>query len=218
MGLHAHVQPFGFDRIFGGMQDVERPSGELLGEISQLRAELAELRARQEGGIALARAEGFEAGLSQARHEREVALLTAVDALQAGIEALDGRVVEFERQTAGDAAEVALAAADLLAGRAVEGAPVAAIDDAIGRVLRQVARGTEILVRVHPDLVEPIEARVADRQARDRRRLHLAVIADETLAEGDAMLAWDQGGLVLDVNARRAEIMAELETLLPKAA
>jgi len=25
MGLHAHVQPFGFDRIFGGMPDVERP-------------------------------------------------------------------------------------------------------------------------------------------------------------------------------------------------
>jgi flagellar assembly protein FliH len=106
----------------------------------------------------------------------------------------------------------------MIAGRAIDAAPVETIDAAIGRALSQVARGTELEIRVHPDLIEAIEARIADRQSRDRRKLNLNVVGDVTITVGDAMIGWEQGGLALDATARRQAVLDELETLLPSGA
>ena len=215
-----NVERFAFDRIFStpASESATVPSGDMLLEISALRAELALLRSDVNAQIALARAEGFEAGLAQARAERDVALLSAVDALHAGIESLDERFEDVSRRVTGEAAEIALAAADMIAGRAIDAAPVETIDAAIGRALSQVARGTELEIRVHPDLIEAIEARIADRQSRDRRKLSLNVVGDVTITVGDAMIGWEQGGLALDATARRQAVLDELETLLPSSA
>lgn len=118
------------------------------------------------------------------------------------------------RRVTGEAGEVALAAAELLAARAIDAAPAAAIDSAIGRALGQVARGTELQVRVAPDLVPEIEACVSARQADDRRKLNLIVVPDATLAAGDARIVWEAGSLALDASARRAAIESELAPLL----
>ncbi|WP_448661375.1 FliH/SctL family protein [Sphingomonas sp. CJ20] len=214
MSLHT-VQRFAFDRIFSA-PGADIPRAEEVLEVGALRAEIAALKAEHGSQLALARAQGFEAGLAQARAERDVALLSAVDALQAGIEMLDERFGEVTDRVTGDAAQIALAAADVIAGRALQTAPDDAIDQAIGRVLGQVARGTELEIRVHPDLIDAIEARIADRQSRDRRKLSLAVVGDVTLAPGDAMIGWEQGGLSLDAAARREAIAAELESLLKR--
>lgn len=215
-----NVERFAFDRIFStpASEGATVPSGDMLLEISTLRAELALLRSDMDAQLALARAQGFEAGLAQARAERDVALLSAVDALHAGIESLDERFEDVSRRVTGEAAEIALAAADMIAGRAIDAAPAEAIDAAIGRALSQVARGTELEIRVHPDLIEAIEARIADRQSRDRRKLNLNVVGDVTVAIGDALIGWEQGGLALDANARRQAVLTELETLLPSPA
>jgi flagellar assembly protein FliH len=221
MGMgFQNVERFAFDRIFStpASESATIPSGDVLLEISALRAELALLRSDVDAQVNLARAEGFEAGLAQARAERDVALLSAVDALHAGIESLDERFEDVSKRVTGEAAEIALAAADMIAGRAIEAAPAETIDAAIGRALSQVARGTELEIRVHPDLIEVIEARIADRQSKDRRKLNLAVIGDVTVALGDALIGWEQGGLALDASARRQAVMRELETLLPSAA
>jgi flagellar assembly protein FliH len=221
MGMgFQNVERFAFDRIFStpASESATIPSGDMLLEISALRAELALLRSDVNAQIALARAEGFEAGLAQARAERDVALLSAVDALHAGIESLDERFEDVSRRVTGEAAEIALAAADMIAGRAIDAAPVETIDAAIGRALSQVARGTELEIRVHPDLIEAIEARIADRQSRDRRKLNLNVVGDVTITVGDAMIGWEQGGLALDATARRQAVLDELETLLPSPA
>ncbi|WP_256731644.1 hypothetical protein [Sphingomonas sp. dw_22] len=105
----------------------------------------------------------------------------------------------------------------MVAGRALEAAPAAAIDAAIGRVLGQVARGTELQIRVHPDLVADIEAKIVQRQSQDRRKLNLFVTADADLVLGDAVIGWEEGGLTLSAAARREAITAELESLLPKS-
>lgn len=221
MGVNFQtVERFAFDRIFStpASGSATVPSGDMLLEISTLRAELALLRSEMDAQVALARAQGFDAGLAQARGERDVALLSAFDALHAGIESLDERFEDVSRRVTGEAAEIALAAADMMAGRAIDAAPAETIDAAIGRALSQVARGTELEIRVHPELIEAIEARIADRQAKDRRKLALTVVGDVTLAVGDAMIGWEQGGLALDATARRKAVMAELETLLPSPA
>jgi flagellar assembly protein FliH len=218
MSLH-HVERFGFDRIFA-TQHGEAPTGasldDLTLELASLRAELALLKSDQATQIAIARAEGFDAGLAQARSERDTALLSAVDALQAGIETLDERFGEVSDRVTGEAAQIAVAAADMIAGRALALSPEATIDEAIGRVLGTVARGTELEIRVHPELIEALEAKIAERQSKDRRKLNLTVVGDVTLARGDAMIGWEQGGLALSADARREAVMTELETLLPR--
>jgi flagellar assembly protein FliH len=213
--MSIHVERFAFDRVFSApVPDKKLVDEDALIELAALRAEIALLKADQQAVIDQARAEGFEAGLAQARAEREVALLSAVDALHAGIEVIDAQFTEIADRVTSEATEVALAAADHIAARALERAPGDAIDAAIGRVLGQVARGTELQVRVHPDLVDDIEAKIADRQSRDRRRLNLSVAPDATLAMGDALINWDEGGLALNAQARRDAVAAELESLL----
>ena len=221
MDASFHVRPFAFDRIFAvptaASADPTIRMEDLHLQVCALDAELTRLRDDQDAMLALARADAFEAGLTQARSERETAMLSATDALQASIEMVDARFEEVVTRMQQDSAEVALSAADVLAARALQHAPGAAIDEAIGRVLRQVARGQELLVRVHPDHITEIERMVAIRQGGDRRRLNIQVVADESLPLGDANIEWDQGGLVLDASARAEAIRAELEALLPQA-
>lgn len=207
MDASFHITPFAFDRIFTTAKPVSR---DLSAELAVLNAEFELLKLRSDSEIAVARAEGFEAGLAQAREEIGAALLAATDALHASIETVEGAFEAIEERLSGVAAEVAMAAAEGLAGHALALDPTVAIDAAIGRVLTQVARGQELRVRVHPELAERMEAVIAERQSRDRRRLSLTVLPDPAQAIGDALITWDQGGLALDVGARRAAILAEL--------
>lgn len=218
MDASFHIKPFAFDRIFAvaSPAPVDLCAEDLQLQIASLEAELEQVRSDQDAMLALARADGFEAGLTQARNERETAYLAAADALQASLESVESRFEAAVAQVEQDAAEVALSAAEVLAARAIAADPAAGIDEAIGRVLKQVARGQELLVSVHPSLLAEVERLIGRRQAGDRRRLNLHVVADEMLAPGDARIEWDQGGLVLDAAARAAEIRAELETLLPQ--
>lgn len=214
----TRVKPFPFERIFSEPSvEAARNDDALVARIETLEAERERMRMEHVEALAAASAEAFQQGLDQARAERETALLAAVDALQASIEAVEAGLAEIEGRLAREAGELALAAADLLAARTLELAPAAAIDEAIGRALSQVRRGQPIRVRVHPDLVAEIEEVVAERQAAERRRFSLTVLGDPTLSPGDAFLQWDQGGLHLDAEARRAALRAELDGLLPQA-
>lgn len=216
MGAAFHIEPFPFDRVFSATP--MRRAGDaqaLAGEIERLEGELERLKREHEAALLAVRVEAYQEGLIQARADRESALLSAADALQASIEALDTRFGDVEEQLARESAEIALAAADYLAARALEIDPSIGIDAAIGRALAQVRRGTPIQVAVHPDLLPDMEALVAQRQANDRRRLFLTVIADPALPMGDARLRWDQGGALLDASARRDAVRQELGALFP---
>lgn len=219
MDASFHIKPFAFDRVFampaGAAPDARAEDLSL--EIAALEATVARLREEHRGELERARLDGFDAGLAQARAEQGAALLAAVDALQGSIELTEERIDAVATRITRDAAEVALAAADLLAGHALHHAPGVAIDEAIGRVLQQVARGQHVTVRVHPTLADEVEGLIAERQNGDRRRLNLHVAADDTLVPGDARIEWDHGGLTLNAAERAEAVRAELCTLLPHA-
>lgn len=210
-----HTRPFTFDRIFPIAEaEVPETAADMTLRIATLHAELEAARSGTAAAVALARAEGFEAGLADARADRDTALLSAVDALHANLEDISAVQAEALARLGREAALAAVAAADIMAARALELAPVQAIDEAIGRVLLQISRGQEVVIRVHPDLVPELEARIAVRQGKDRRKLNLLVAADPLITLGDAQLIWDTGGLELDVEARRAAVLAEIVPLI----
>jgi flagellar assembly protein FliH len=151
--------------------------------------------------------------LAKCGREREQAVLAALDALHAEWEVFGEARDAMIEALRGEASALALSIGEALAAQALREAPGEAIDQAIGRVLSQIARGQEVTVSVHPDLAEDIEARIATRQAGDRRRLNLVVLRDDTLAPGDAHLRWEGGGLRLDAAERRRAVAEELAAL-----
>lgn len=210
-----HIRPFAFDRVFAGAPPAEAArSDDLHAAVAALELQAVHTRTGHEAALARARAEAFDAGVAQARAERDTALLAAIDALGASLENVDAQIADMTVRVTADAAGIALAAADHLAARALAEQPGAAIDEAIGRTLAQVARGTELQVRVHPDFANEVERLIGVRRAGDRRELRLHVVGDGMLAPGDACIAWDGGELTLDVAARSAAIREELDALL----
>lgn len=204
------IQTYSFDRCFSS-SDVNIADFAL--DAQALRTELAALSEDRDREIARARSEGFEAGLTQARQDRDEAILAAIDALQAGIEIEQDDRERTLHTITQQAAELGLAAAELLAGRAIEADPGQAIDLAIGKILLEITRGSEITVRVHPDLSDEVELRIAARQNEDRRKLNLHVVGDAKIEHGDAALEWDCGAMNLDAAARKAAIEAEMEQM-----
>lgn len=216
MNAPFRIRPFGFDQVFDGgtapLGDVDMATLRL--RVMALEAALAVSGDDRHRAIEAARVAGFEAGLAQANGDRQDALLAAADAIHAAIENVDAELRTIADDAAREAAEVAILAAGLIAARMIEQAPAAAIDEAIGRVLRQVARGQEIRVAVNPMLVGELDRLVAVRQADDRRRLAITVVPDGGMNFGDAHIQWDQGGTVLDAAARRKAVEEALAPVL----
>jgi flagellar assembly protein FliH len=205
------AQPFCFDKIFavappGGLEG----SGDDMLDAAALRAELRTLRAEFDDAVDKAHARGLAEGQERARAERDQALLAAVDALHAAFDEWDGERQAMTDQLRTEASGLALAIGQTLAARALDASPVEAIDQAIGRVLTQIARGQEVIITVHPDIVSDVEARIAVRQSQDRRRLALLVEGNPALMIGDADLRWDGGGQRLSAQDRLDAIRAEL--------
>lgn len=201
------VLPFAFAAEFRDTDHGPATLAALELELSELRLELADAHER---GIA----EGREQALALLRAERDTALLGASEALIAALAGLEARFADLERDVVRSAATLALDLADHLAGQAVARDPAAPIDAMIGRALSQVRRGRPLRIRVAPELVTAIEALAEERQQRDRRRLHLTVVADDHLPHGDARIEWEDGAMVLDRAARLAAMTAEIDSAL----
>lgn len=227
--MHARstIQPFGFERVFfhpseapadgadpADGEPAEVPAEHLREQIAELEARIARMQADHHAELGRARADGFEAGLAQARSERGEALLAATDALHGAIDALDDRFDTVARAMVSDAGAVALHAAEMLAGHAIDAAPARAIDEALDRVLEQVARGTPLVVRANPAMRDELAELIVAHEARAGRALAISVVGDETVPEGDARIEWYAGGLNVDAAARRAAVMAEMAGIL----
>lgn len=210
------IKPFGFNRSFelANSQVGAELSDDLLAEVATMRATLAQLRSRHAEALLEARLEGFEAGRVRASAESASALLAATDALHATLDDIDAHLSDQTRAIHRDAVDVALLAAEMLAGHAVDFAPARAVDEALGRALEQVTRGTALVIRVHPDLADAMAERLTTRIAQERRKLDLNLVPDESIVPGDGQISWNEGGLIVDAAKRREALMTELAPLM----
>jgi len=219
----SQVRPFRFDRVFNIHRAEPRNEAEIAEEadegetVRELREAMARMARDHGEELARARADGFDAGLRHARGEREAALLAALDAINVALDDVDQHLIATANGMTRDAAHVAVLIGEALAGHALEIEPGRAIDEALGRVLQQVARGTRLIIRVSPALSGEIERLFALRQGKERRKLNVSIVPDPEMTHGDAIIAWDEGSLAIDTAARRAAVMAEMGPLLAEA-
>lgn len=211
MSCEHPVRPYAFERVFSlsAANAAMNPRDQTL-KIMDLQAELARLRAETDAELVRARADGFACGLAQARADVAAALLTAETTLADGLDRLEACFAETEGRMARLASEVAFAAADLLSARATADDPALAVDAAVARVLAQTGFREKLHVHVNGALVPALRDLVAAREAVEQRQLAITIHDDASLVPGDAHILWDQGGLSLDIAARRRAVAEAL--------
>lgn len=219
-GPEHPIKPFAFDRVFrfaAPRSKEETPAeglAELHDQLHQLEAALESLRVERDEAVVAAHADGLAQGLQQARTERAEAQLAATDALHAALDDLVSEFTSVTEQMTRDCADVALKSAEFLAGHALEIAPLGAVEAAFERVLDQVAFGTILHIKVHPDSLDHFQQIVAERADRHAAKPQIYVVADDSIGPQDAHISWAQGGLIVDAAERRAAVLQELSPLL----
>lgn len=213
MKATSHVQPFGFERYFSAHEGgCVAESGNLSQQVTLLQGEIMHLKAEIASREAMARQQGFEAGLTQARGEQQQALLHAADALNACLENVDQVIDEERRRMVADAAELAMAIADHLAAIAIARDPLRPVSDLVARVFEEVSGQHTLTIRVASDQAASLKELLTTSMARWDRRL--VVMADDQLRSGDARIEWSGGEAVLDADGRRKAILSAIEEAL----
>jgi flagellar assembly protein FliH len=208
-----NIQPFDFGPRFDTI--VAAPSLDaLLERVAALEAELAAQATAHEAELAEAREAALDRGRDEGRGEASAALQAALDVLHYQLETIEHRLDERVTELTRDAAELALEAADLLAGRIAFSWPQAAVTTAVERVLRDTERAAELAIRVHPSLAPALDLWLAERPHALMRQLVVEIVPDDELSPGDGIVDWRRGGLAIDAAARRTALRAALAPAL----
>jgi len=161
----------------------------------------------REAAVAIARAEGFDAGLAAGRAEGDSLARAIAAAMASALDRAADRLDSALAELADAAADLGLAAAEHLAGQALPDAPPAAV---IADAVRQAAGNPILRLTVHPDSVETARAAATAAAAARGSGLRIDVLADERLQAGDVEADWLTGGLAVEAADRRAALIAAL--------
>jgi flagellar assembly protein FliH len=157
---------------------------------------------------AASRQEGFIAGRAGAEDAATARLARAVDQAALALDALRADLDAIQAAAAADALTFAHGMARRLAGRLMDDAPMALVEDAARRIFEDLRGQPHVAVRVADELLEPARDRL---QAIARERGfegRLILLGEPEIAVGDVRIEWADGGLVRD-RAAAEERMAE---------
>ncbi|MCA3254788.1 MAG: hypothetical protein INF91_04120 [Alphaproteobacteria bacterium] len=161
----------------------------------------------REAACAIARAEGFDAGLAAGRAEGDSLARALAASIASALDRAADRLEATLAEVADAAGELGLAAAEHLAGRALPDAPPAA---AIADAVRQAAGSPVLRLTVHPDVADAARAAAEAAAAARAATLRIDVATDPSFAPGDVDADWLTGGLSVSAADRRAALLAAL--------
>lgn len=152
----------------------------------------AEVRAFAEG-----LEQGRREGAAEAAARTDAALAQALCLLDERLAALDDRFADALRGVEAQGSAVMLALVRRLAPALLERVGAAETERLATDALRLAGGSPRLRLRAHPELAEPIRARLADPEASGFKGC-LEVVADPSLPPGGIDAAWEAGGLRYD--------------------
>ncbi|MCW2239922.1 FliH/SctL family protein [Azospirillum canadense] len=161
-----------------------------------------------QGAIAAAELRAFADGLEQGRQEGEaeanarieVLLALSLHRLEEQLASLDDRFADTLRGIEADGAAVLVALVRRIAPALLDRIGPAEAEGLAHDALRLAGKSPLLRVRVHPDVAEPLRARLTTTEDHSFRGT-LDIVADRTIPPGGIDAAWEAGGLRHDPEA-----------------
>jgi flagellar assembly protein FliH len=205
--MRARPTPFTFAREFGS------PGGGAPAAASRHDAEEG-LAAASESARAAGYAEGYDAGRRDRAAAEAGRAAAAAENVAAAAGALLGTLDAERARLEREAVGLAVTVARLLARTLVEREPLAAIEGVAAEALGHLRSAPHLVVRVAPDLVEPVEARLKRLAWERGYEGRIVVLGEPDEALGDVRVEWADGGLVRDRAALEALAEAAVQRFL----
>ena len=196
------VVPFTFDSAFDGGASEAAARAE-----ARFREELTAARAA-------AHAQGFEEGYHQAKQELEAATLACLQALAAQIGTVAVGVERVKHDLVTEAAQLVVPMAEAMAGMEIQRRPHEILDRFIQQIFEEHSTEPRLVIRAADSLLDTVKARVESLAAAYGYQGRLIFLAEATLAPGDCLIEWPDGGIEVRQQTRIAEVREKAEAFI----
>jgi len=203
----APAEKFMFDRSF----DVEEELPEEIEELDDLEEEPEEVAPTfSEGELIVARDKAFvtgkEEGVQEASEAIERQIHETLEVIGTRFEDLLRVQSEFNVETFKDSILVATGIARKYFPTLSQENGLEAIENMVGKILREIMEEPRVTVHVHPDLQDPLNDRLAPIIAEAGFEGRVVVMDDEAAIFGDCRVEWSSGAAERSAEERRGEI------------
>ena len=170
-----------------------------------------------EEDVVKARADGMAAGLEAAREDAVVkagqALIEVSERIAEGLERLFDTRAELERQINKEAVDATLVMLGKLFPGLAEAHGLDEVEALIGECLSRTVQEPRIVVRLAESQLDTMARRIDGVTAAKGYEGKVVLLADETVAVGDAVVEWADGGATRD----SARLVQEIEAAAARA-
>jgi len=161
-----------------------------------------------------ARAEAFVMGRLEGESDSSARLAQALEQVSMRLDALAGELGAIEAAASAEAIRFAHAFAVKLAGRLLDDAPMASIEEAARAIFDDLRGQPHVAVRVAPALVDAAKDRLAT-VARERGfDGRLIVLGEPEIPSGDVRIEWADGGIARERGRAEQLLAAAVEQSL----
>lgn len=172
-------------------------------------------KAAGEADLVSARNEGFRQGVEEGLRQADGQLGGLAAQLARSAERLfaqeESRMAAIEQQ----AAQLAIAVANAIAGAALAEKPLAMLGGAIRECLSHARLAPHLVVRVHESVVEQAESLAKRLMLENGFTGRLIVLGEPDIMPGDGRIEWADGGLVMDRERLAGSIENAVAELFP---
>ena len=163
-----------------------------------------------EEDLAQAREEGYQSGHTTATQDLTTALeqrvANTLDAINTQVAALAAAFDADKEERSRDAVAVATVIVRKLFPALNMDKSLDEIKHMILEAMQRTSGAPSLIVRVHPDMHQTIEDQANQLASQRGHEGTLTVMADDSVAEGDAAVEWDGGGMIRDSKVMWQEI------------
>ena len=179
---------------------------------------LSEHRRLMDAAVAGARAEAFVQGRLEGETDSSARLAAAMERVSQRLEILAANLAAIEAAASAEAIRFAHQFALKLAGRLLDTAPLAQVEDAARAIFDDLRGQPHVAVRVAPELVDAAKERLSVISRERGFEGRLIVLGEPEIPAGDARIEWADGGIVRDRARAEQNLLACIEQALAAGA